>query len=112
VKRLFLSAKKLILSIVPKSIKKLIKDRYHVDEVLTFKDLPEDISGPYANEWKIIYRYLLELDSPSEYLEKYNSETNSRINYKERDVNFLTIKELCKTHGNNSHWIHRWRFGG
>ena len=88
-----------IIYLVPNKIKQKVENELHVDKVLTFKNLPEEISGPHVKEWKLIRRYLCEFDEPVTYLDKNNRETISHVNYIERNIDFDTIKEKCITHG-------------
>ena len=49
-----------IIYIVPKTSK--VRALQYVNEVITFSDLPDHVTGIYENEWQVIHKHLIVLD--------------------------------------------------
>ncbi len=89
-----------IIYVVPKSAAHKVQD--HADRVLTFSMLSNDITGPFAQEWRTIHTRLCALDELSQRGRNRQSaaasKAGSSANFEAR-LDFSSIVTLCKTRG-------------
>ncbi len=69
-------------------------------EWLTFQDLPEEVSGELAVEWRIIRRHLVQLDSITRHSRNSTQEGGGRSRNYGDICGFEELVRLCEENGN------------
>ena len=90
-----------IVYLVPKSAVHKVGDR--ADRVLTFSDLPDRVSGPFAAEWEVIRPHLCKLDESSRATRNEVTRTAAEtgvVNFAGR-VDFDSIVSICDKSGDD-----------
>jgi len=83
----------IIIFLVPESAKNRVKD--DADMVLSFSMLAERIRGPFAEEWSVIRKHLLKLDSSSQF--SRNSKLN-KLEKSKKPWKSAPLSRDCKPH--------------
>ena len=82
-----------IVYLVPKSAEHKVKD--HADRVITFAMLSNNITGSFAEEWKIIQSQLCKLDTSSQNTRNRQLASPERSSNWEGTLNFGDMFDLC-----------------
>jgi len=89
-----------LIYLVPKTAQHQVVG--HADKVLSFGELADAISGPFAAEWKVIHNRLIVLDAVSQRTRNRqigrDPQPQAGTNYQDK-VTFDVIVDLCKQHG-------------
>ena len=90
-----------IVYLVPKSAEH--KVRKHADRVLTFSELPDSVSGPFAAEWEVVRPYLCRFDEMSRTTRNRGSRAASAADaasFTDR-VDYDSILRICRESGDD-----------